>query len=459
MDGTQAPGIGGQAPESPGGLRRVIGPNLLALFVLGDILGAGIYARVGGVAGEVGGAIWVSFLVAFLVAALTAASYAELVTKYPQAAGAALYVNKAFRRPFVTFMVAFAVMCSGLTSAATLSRAFGGDYLGEFVSVPTTIAALVFLVVISFINFRGISESIKVNMALTLVEVTGLVLIIVIGIAALGTGDAEPSRALEFEEGTFVGFAIFGGAALAFYALIGFEDSVNVAEEARDPSRMYPLALFGGIILAGIIYFLVTFTASMVVPTQQLADSDGPLLEVVREGPLGISTKVFSAIALLAVANGALINLIMASRLTYGMANERILPRAFGWVHAGRRTPWFAIIFTAALCAILIAIGTLSVLAQATVMLLLCVFTLVNISVLVLRRESVEHRHFVAPSVFPIAGAVVSVAMLIKLITQQEGALPFVIVVSLLAGGAALWWINRLVLGRTEQIDPSKLPA
>ena len=446
-----------EAQEGP--LRRAISRKMLLFFILGDILGAGIYALVGVVAGEVGGAIWTAFGVALLLALLTAFAYAELVTKYPHAGGAALYVNKAFRQPFLTFMVCVAVAASGLTSAATLSRAFGGDYLGEFVSVPTTLAALVFLVVISFINFRGISESIKVNMALTFVEVTGLLLIILIGIAALGTGDAEPSRALEFKEGTFVGFAILGGAALAFYALIGFEDSVNVAEEARDPARMYPLALFGGIILAGVIYFLVTFTASMVVPTGQLAESDGPLLEVVREGPLGIPTRLFSAIALLAVANGALINLIMASRLTYGMANERILPRAFGLVHEGRRTPWFAIVFTAALCAILIAIGTLSELAQATVMLLLCVFTLVNISVLVLRRDPVEHEHFVAPSIFPIAGAVVSVAMLIKLITQQESSLPFVIVVSLLVGGALLWLVNRLVLGRTEKIDPTKLPA
>jgi APA family basic amino acid/polyamine antiporter len=455
---TTAPLAAEHAVEE-GPLRRAISRKMLFFFILGDILGAGIYALVGVVAGEVGGAIWTAFGVALLLALLTAFAYAELVTKYPRAGGAALYVNKALRQPFLTFMVVVAVAASGITSAATLSRAFGGDYLGEFVSVPTTIAALVFLVAVSFINFRGISESIKVNMALTVVEVTGLALIILIGIAALGTGDAEPSRALEFKEGSFVGFAILGGAALAFYALIGFEDSVNVAEEARDPARMYPLALFAGIIVAGIIYFLVTFTASMVVPTQQLADSDGPLLEVVREGPLGISTKVFSAIALLAVANGALINLIMASRLTYGMANERILPQAFGWVHEGRRTPWFAIIFTAALCAVLIAIGTLSELAQATVMLLLCVFTLVNISVLILRRDAVEHRHFVAPTFFPIAGAIISVAMLIKLITQQETYLPFLIVAVLLLGGAALWWINRLVLGRTEQIDPSKLPA
>jgi amino acid transporter len=145
---------------------------MLLFFVIGDVLGAGIYALVGEVAGKTGGAIWASFLVALGLAVFTAFAYAELVTKYPRAAGAALYVNLAFRRPFFTFIVAFAVMCSGLASAATISRAFGGDYLSAFVSVPTIIAALAFILVISLINFRGIRESMRFNFALTLIEVT-----------------------------------------------------------------------------------------------------------------------------------------------------------------------------------------------------------------------------------------------------------------------------------------------
>jgi basic amino acid/polyamine antiporter, APA family len=440
-----------------GPLRRAIGRRLLLFFVLGDILGAGIYALVGVVAGEVGGAVWAAFGVALVLALLTAFAYAELVTKYPLAGGAALYVNRAFRQPFLTFMVVVAVAASGITSAATLSRAFGGDYLGEFVDVPTTLAALVFIAVVAAVNFRGISESIKVNLVLTLIELTGLLLIILIGVAALGSGDGDAGRAFEFKENTFVPFAIFGGAALAFYALIGFEDSANVAEECREPARAYPFALFGGILIAGVIYLAVTFTASMVVPTGQLADSDAPLLEVVKEGPLSLSTRVFSAIALLAVANGALINMIMASRLLYGMSNERILPGFFRRVHPSRRTPYVAIVFTTAVCAVLIAIGTLEELAQATVMLLLSVFTLVNVAVLVLRRERVEYSHFVAPSFFPIAGAVVSVAMLIKLIEQQDTWVSFLIVVVLLVAGALLWILNRYVFERTEGVDPAKL--
>jgi amino acid transporter len=148
-------------------LKQAITRNMLLVFVLGDVLGAGIYALVGEVGAEVGGAIWTAFGLALLLAVFTAFAYAELVTKYPQAAGAALYVNKAFGAPFLTFLVAFAVMASGVTSAATLATAFAGDYLREFIDVPTTLAALVFLAAVMALNIRGISESVKVNVVLT----------------------------------------------------------------------------------------------------------------------------------------------------------------------------------------------------------------------------------------------------------------------------------------------------
>ena len=173
----------GQAPD--GELRRAISGRMLLFFIIGDVLGAGIYALVGEVGGRIGGAIWVAFAVALLLALFTAFAYAELVTKYPQAAGAALYVNKAFRRPFVTFLVAFAVMCSGLASAATLARAFGGDYLSEFVSLPTALVGLGFIAVMTLVNFRGIAESVKLNVGLTMIELVGLLLVVLIGAAAL----------------------------------------------------------------------------------------------------------------------------------------------------------------------------------------------------------------------------------------------------------------------------------
>ena len=418
---------------------------MLLFFILGDILGAGIYALVGEVAGEVGGAVWTAFLVALALALLTAFAYAELVTKYPHAGGAALFINRAFRIPFLTFLVAFAVMASGVTSASTLSRAFAGDYLHDFVDIPTTLAALVFIVVVALVNYRGISESVKTNVVLTLVELSGLVIIILIGAWALGNGDAEVGRNFEFKEGETAFLAILAGTALAFYALIGFEDSANVAEETQDPRRSFPYALFAGVLIAGGIYFLVTFTASMVVPTEQLANSDGPLLEVVRQGS-EIPTRFFSAIALLAIANGALINMIMASRLLYGMAQERVMPEALGRVHADRRTPWVAIIFTTGVAMVLISIGKLEELAVVTVMLLLIVFALVNLAVLVLRRERVEHDHFVTPRIFPILGILISTVLFVKRATDQDRTV-FVILLALLAIAVLLWLGARYFSG------------
>jgi APA family basic amino acid/polyamine antiporter len=433
--------VRGRAADTP--LKRALSGNMLLLLVVGDVLGAGIYALVGEVAVRVGGAIWTAFLVALVLALFTACSYAELVTKYPRAAGAALYVNRAWGKPFLTFIVAFAVMCSGLTSAATLSRAFGGDYLSVFVEVPTVAVGVVFLGIVASVNFFGIVESARLNVVLTSIEVTGLLLVVVVGLAAIGGGGStiDAGRAVEFRAGENVLAAIIGGAGIAFFALIGFEDSVNLAEEARDPQRAYPRALFGGLLIAGAIYLVVTIVASVAVPTGQLASSSGPLLEVIRIGPLSLPPEPFSAIALCALANGALINMIMASRVVYGMARERILPDVLGLVHGRRQTPWIAIAATTVVAIALMASGDLAQLAETTVLLLLFVFTAVNIAVLVLRRDEVPFAHFRAPTVVPVLGVGVCIALMTTKDAETFGRAG-----ALLLIGTALWAVNSLVM-------------
>jgi APA family basic amino acid/polyamine antiporter len=440
------------APPPPAALNPSITRTMLTVFVIGDVLGAGIYALVGEVGGEVGGAIWTSFLLAGVLAMFTACSYAELVTKYPQAAGAALYVHRAFKSDFFTFVVAFAVMASGVTSAATLATAFGGDYLSEFVDLPTILVGLAFIGVISLINFRGIKESVGINLGLTSIELGGLLLVVVIGAAYLLDGGGDPGRALEFKSGETVPLAILGGASLAFFALIGFEDSVNVAEETKDPSRVFPRALFLGLGVAGIVYMLVTVIASMAVPTDKLVGSDGPLLEVVTLGPLSMSPKVFSAIALFALTNGALINMIMASRLVYGMSNEGIVPKALGRVHPGRRTPYVAILFTASLAAALIVIGDLDTLADTTVLLLLFVFVCVNTAVLVLRKDEVEHEHFRAPSIVPMLGVAACAGLIVH--EAFDDLTVFAYAGGMIAIGIALWALNRVAGGGASSPAP-----
>lgn len=420
---------------------------MLVFFVIGDVLGAGIYALVGEVAGETGGAIWAPFLLALALAMFTAFSYAELVTRFPGAAGAALYANRAFRTPFLTFIVAFAVLASGLASAATIARAFGGQYLSAFVELPVVAVGLAFILAISLINLRGIRESMRFNFALTLIELGGLLLVVAIGVAALSAGFGEPARALEFSAETPVFLAILGGAGIAFFALLGFEDSVNLAEETRRPRSDYPWALFVGLLVAGGLYIAVTVVASMVVPTGTLAGSTAPLLEVTSVGPLAVPDRLFSAIALFALANGALINLIMASRLTYGMAREAVLPGALGKVLPGRHTPWTAIVFTATLAALILLSGDLGELAETTVLLLLGVFATVNIAVLVLRKRGPDEGDwFRAPTVMPVLGLVSSLVLM----TTKEPEI-FARAGVLLLIGAVLWVVNRRLAGGPDE--------
>ncbi|MDQ3339562.1 MAG: APC family permease [Myxococcota bacterium] len=449
------------ADEQPGGLARTIGGKMLVVFIVGDILGAGIYALVGKLSGIVGGAIWIPLAIGFAVAALTAGSYAELVGKYPRAAGAALYTHRAFERPFLTFIVAFAVMMSGIASASAAALAFGGRYLTVFMpDFPTLLAAYGFLAAVTFVNFLGVSESVKVNLVLTIVEVTGLIIVIVVGLMGIFNGEGEPARAMEIKapDGAVIG--IIGATALGFYALIGFEDSVNLAEECKEPARTFPRALYTGIAITGVVYVVIALIAVTLVPPATLAKSSGPLLEVVSAAGVSFPPKLFALIALLAIGNTALINMMMASRLLYGMANEKIVPGVLAKVHARRKTPYVAIAFTVSIALALITYGRYSPdavrdLAETTVLLLLVVFAMVNISALVLRKKPVAHAHFRNPTWAAVLGAVTTL-VLASPITGRPGRV-YAIAGILVGVGAVLWLINRIVSGKVTKIDAENL--
>ena len=416
--------------------RNVTGP-LLFLFIIGDVLGAGVYALVGELSGEAGGMIWLPLLVALGMALLTAASYAELVTKYPQAGGSAVYAQRAFGRPLVSFLVGFCMLAAGVTSAAGLSLAFAGDYLGTFLDVPAVPTAIVFLALVAALNLRGIKESLRANVVMTAVELSGLVLVVVLGAIVLGRGDGDVTRLSELPAETGVAAATLGGALIAFYSFVGFETSANIAEEVRDVRRVYPRALFGAIATAGLVYLLVALVAPAVVPLEDLQASSGPLLEVVKVAG-GVPLELFSVVALVAVANGALLTMVMASRLTYGMAEERLLPSVFGRVLPGRRTPVVAIVATTAVAMALTLTGSLADLASTVVLLLLFVFLSTNVAVLVLRRDRVEHSHFRAWTPLPV----LAVGTCLLLLTQQE-AKHWLLAGILLALGALLYVATR----------------
>jgi amino acid transporter len=426
-------------------LHRAIGPKLLLFLVIGDMLGTGIYALTGDVAGVVGGAGWLSFGAAFLVAMFSATSYLELVGKYPRAAGAALYSHEAFHSNVLTFFVAFAVMCSGLTSVAAASRTFAG-YFEEFMTAPALVVAFAFVLILTAINFRGVAESVKFNVVLTCIEFSGLLIVIVVGFLALGQGIGDASNAFEFNaEGDPVSLVV-SGATLAFFAILGFEDSINLVEETQNPRRDFPRAFFIGITITGIVYMLVAFVTTALVPIDTLRTTNQDLLEVVRAGAPWFPLALFSFIAMCSVTNTSLINMMMASRLIYGMAREQVVPPVFAAVHAHRRTPWAGILFTTVLALGLASWSGVRALGGTTALLLLVVFTIVNVAVLVLRRRPVQHEHYRAPTICPILG-VVSCAYLASPWSGRDVE-QYEIAGVLLAIGAVLFVVNWLLHGR-----------
>ena len=439
------------AGEEKTELKRAIGPKLLLLFIVGDILGTGVYSLTGKVASEVGGAAWVPFLVAFAIALVTAFSYLELVTKYPRAAGAALYTHKAFGIHFVTFLVAFTVMCSGITSASTASNAFAANLAdgfgldGESTSLVLVIA-LAFMLLVAAVNFRGVGESVKANVVLTLVELSGLLLVILVGIYAASGGKADFSRVTVFDTSgdKSVFLAITAATSLAFFAMVGFEDAVNMAEETRDPVRVFPKMMLTGIGITGVIYVLVAIFSVALVPVGELGEGDTPLTKVVSAGlPDFPVDNVMPFIAMFAVANSALINMLMASRLIYGMARQEVLPPVLGRVHSGRRTPWVAIVFTTAIAFGLIYFVSTSdsdvvpALGGTTALLLLGVFTIVNIAVLVLRRDPIDRKHFRTPTPLPVIGALACFFFVLPVTGRDP--IQYMIAAWLLAIGVVLW--------------------
>ena len=459
---------GGAAPSEQPELKKAITPKLLLLFIVGDILGTGVYSLTGKVAGEVGGAGWVPIIIAFAVAMVSALSYVEMVTKYPQAAGAALYVHKAFGIHFLTFMVTFAVLSSGITSASTSAiflsenvlKAFAlEESLGDSAGAVATGIALVFLVLVALINLRGVAESVKANVVLTFIELTGLALVIVVGFYALGRGQADLSQVVLFETQGDKSFmmAVIGATALAFFSMVGFEDSVNMAEETVDPVKNFPKALIAGLSITGVIYVLISILAVAVVPIGRLTESTTPLLEVVKVGAPGIPIDtIFAFISIFAVANTVLINMMMASRLLYGMSKQGVLPGFLKGVLAKARTPWAGIVFSTALAFALVltvkfvlAEETIQALGGTTALLLLAVFGMVNISVLVLRKDKVDSAHFRTPTFLPVIGAVTSFALITPLAQPVQN---YVIAGGLLAVGLVLyvitWFYNSAVKAR-----------
>ena len=395
------------------GLKRHMGLGALLIYGVGDMLGAGIYGLVGKAAGLMGHLVWLGFLGAMLAAVFTGLSYACLGSRYPKAAGAAYVTGRAWGMPFLTWLVGLTVAASGLTSMATGSRVIAG-YLQKFgLAVDTVPLAIGTLLLVAGVVYRGIRESTWMNAICTGVELTGILIVIGVTLPYWGTVSlAQPPQP------DMDGFDLFRltmqGAVLTFFAFVGFEDLLNVAEEAKNPERDLPLALVGAIAIATVLYMAVAIGAVNVLPTAALAASKAALVDVVAAAAPAIPPQLFTGIGIFAVANTALLNLIMGSRLLYGMSKQGLLPAVIGRIHPVRQTPHVAIAVLLGIVILLMLTADIDHLAAATSLLLLSAFVVVNLSLVVLMLRPGEAKGgFEVPLPVPILGALICGALIV----------------------------------------------
>jgi len=392
-------------------LRRSLGLPLIFLYGLGTTIGAGIYALTGTVAGLAGMQAPVSFGIAALLATFTAMSFAEFSSRHPRSAGEAIYVREGTGSAALATTVGLLVMLSGTVSSATMATAFVG-YLGELVRVPPALAIIVLSLALGSLAAWGIEASVRAAALVTIAETGGLLLIVW---AARGELAELPTRAPELlpalDPRSWGG--ILTGSVLAFYAFLGFEDMVNVAEEVRDVRRILPAAILLTLAVTLVIYVVVVTVAVLAVPPALLAASDAPL-SLVYEATSGRSGSTISVIGLLAVVNGSLIQLIMSSRVLYGLASQGALPAVLSRVHPRTRTPMVATALVTVLVIVLALWLPLTALAAVTSVITLAVFTVVNFALVrVKARDPHPVDVWTAPSWAPVVGFVVSFGFLV----------------------------------------------
>ena len=397
---------GANQPET---LRRALNTPLLTLYGLGVTVGAGIYALVGTTAAEAGTYAPVSFIIAAIVVAFTAFSYAELSTRYPVSAGEAAYVEAGFRSGSLATLVGLAVALSGMVSAAAVTIG-AASYLQGLIAAPHWLLTVAVVVLMGIIALWGITQSVTVAAIITLIEIGGLIFVAVWGfgmVEPLGADLVDMLPPLVGSHWTGIGSA----SLLAFFAFVGFEDMANVAEEVKDPASTMPKAIILTLVIATLLYLATTAAVLVAVPLDKLASSTAPLTVVFESAPAGIR-QGFSIIAIVATINGVLIQMIMASRVLYGLADRGHLFPALAVVGPRTQTPIFATLLVMSAIILLTLALPIDELAKRTSQIVLLIFVLVNAALIRLKwRGDDAPDHFRVPIIVPFLGVLTSLLL------------------------------------------------
>ncbi|MEM8766453.1 MAG: APC family permease [Pseudomonadota bacterium] len=387
-------------------LKRQLTLPLLTLYGLGTMVGAGIYVLVGEILAVSGAGAPLAFLLAAVVAGFTAQSYGQLAGRFPKSAGEAVYVQEAFGRPWLTRLTGWSVVVTGLVSSGTLANGFGG-YFSFFIPGWSTPVEVAFILVLGAVAAWGISHTVWLAAAITASSIVGL--LIVLAMSGRYLVDLPGALASMVPTTPEFGLAICLGAFVAFYAFVGFEDMVNVAEETHAPERTMGPAILIALITAASLYVLVAFVAVLANRELDLAGHPAPLAAMVAHAG-GHWGATIALLSMLSVTNSALAQIVMVSRVVYGMARAGNAPAAFARIHPTRQTPLIATALTVLIILVLATSFPLLTLAKATSLVILVIFTLINLALLRLKLSGQvpDHGRWV-----PIVGASLSVGLMI----------------------------------------------
>lgn len=390
-------------------LKRELGLFSVTVAGVGIILGAGIYALIGIAAGETGNTIWLSFLISAIVAAFTGLSYAELSSMFKGDAGEYDYVRVSFGKKLASF-VSLLIIFTGVISAATVALGFAG-YLSSLISVKYLFAGIGIVILMTFLNYWGIKESNKFNLLATSIEFLGLVIIIVLGVGYFGSVDL-----FEMPNGFY---GVLKAGALLFFAFMGFETIIKLSEEAKNPQKTIPKAIVLSVIITAIVYVLVSAAAVSILSSDKIAGSKSPLADVAASVFGSPAFIVLAVIALFSTSNTILLTMLTTSRMVYGMAERKSLPKIFGRVHDSRRTPYIAVFAVGLITLALTFFEDIGFVADLTTVLLFATFALINLSVIVLRYKKDGKRKFRMPvnigefPVLALLGVITSLVMFV----------------------------------------------
>jgi amino acid transporter len=426
------------APDAPPArLERTLGLWQVTISGVGIVIGAGIYVLIGEAAREAGNALWLAFALAAVLSVLTGLSYAELAGMFPSASAEYEFARQGFS-PFTGFLAGWAMVAGNIVGAAAVAIGFA-HYLGQFVAVETGYGAVALLGVLTGIVCIGIRRSIWLSTALVVLQIGGLLMVVAAGAPHIGTHPLITGSTAS---------GVLGGAALVFFAFIGFDEIVSLSDETRDPARVIPRGLLLALAISAALYVAVGISAVALVGAQALAASERPLALVLAHDWGAGAANLMSAIALAATTNTCLLLITTASRLLYGMAVAGAFPHALTQVGARTRAPQLAAVITFMCAAPLAQFGHIGLVAAATDFLVYVIFIVVNAAVISLRyRQPNTSRTFAAPRLggvplTPILG-LASVLLMLPFLEASAWLLGGAI----LAAGAGAWSLRALTRG------------